>query len=67
MLRIRQKSLKGNSEVKYKLGIDTGGTFTDLVVMDETGKVILAKVESTPEKPSAAIHNGIEILSEELD
>lgn len=52
--------------MKYKLGIDTGGTFTDLVAMDKTGKVALAKVESTPEKPSAAIRSGIELLSEEL-
>ena len=32
----------------YYLGVDVGGTFTDLVVMDETGNTQMFKVESTP-------------------
>ena len=38
------------------VGIDTGGTFTDLVAVDEeTGRWHVAKVPSNPENPVAAI------------
>jgi N-methylhydantoinase A/oxoprolinase/acetone carboxylase beta subunit/N-methylhydantoinase B/oxoprolinase/acetone carboxylase alpha subunit len=38
------------------VGIDTGGTFTDLVVLDdETGSVVVAKSPSTPADPAVAI------------
>ena len=38
-----------------KIGIDTGGTFTDLVVLDdETGEIRTVKVPSTPEEPALA-------------
>jgi len=38
-----------------KIGIDTGGTFTDLVVLDdETGEMRTVKVPSTPEEPALA-------------
>ena len=40
---------------KYRLGVDTGGTFTDLVMMDEdTGEVRLIKMASTPSDPRTA-------------
>jgi len=39
-----------------RAGVDTGGTFTDLVAFDEaTGKLQLAKTLSTPSAPSEAI------------
>ncbi|MFP6688985.1 MAG: hydantoinase/oxoprolinase family protein, partial [Alphaproteobacteria bacterium] len=38
-----------------KIGIDTGGTFTDLVVLDdETGEIRTVKVPSTPDEPALA-------------
>lgn len=38
------------------LGIDTGGTFTDLASIDpETGRIEVTKIPSTPEDPSEAI------------
>lgn len=30
------------------LGVDTGGTFTDLVLMDERGSIATAKASTTP-------------------
>jgi N-methylhydantoinase A/oxoprolinase/acetone carboxylase beta subunit/N-methylhydantoinase B/oxoprolinase/acetone carboxylase alpha subunit len=42
-------------------GIDTGGTFTDLVVLDDrTGRVTVAKVPSTPADPAAAIFGSLD-------
>ena len=44
----------------YRLGIDVGGTFTDLVVIDDKTKVIrLAKTPSTPRSPDQGVMNGI--------
>lgn len=38
------------------VGVDTGGTFTDVVVCDRTGTIVyVSKVLSTPDDPSAAI------------
>src|SRR5437879_11349866 len=36
----------------YRIGIDVGGTFTDLVSVDDGGRVVLAKSASTPDDPS---------------
>ena len=44
-----------------RLGVDTGGTFTDLVLFDGS-EVSTAKVPSTPDDPSRAIVQGIERL-----
>jgi len=41
-----------------RLGIDTGGTFTDLVKFDEHGLTV-HKVRSTPDDPARAIFAGI--------
>src|ERR1700722_6816784 len=49
-----------------KIGIDVGGTFTDLVAVDETGRSTLAKVASTPEDPSVGVMAGLERLGELL-
>jgi N-methylhydantoinase A len=42
-----------------RIGIDIGGTFTDLVVLDETGNVHRAKVLSTPENYGHGIARGL--------
>ena len=47
--------------VTYRVGIDTGGTHTDLVLLDEqTGAVWVDKVSSTPSDPVIGVLNGIE-------
>ncbi|RMG56543.1 MAG: hydantoinase/oxoprolinase family protein [Gammaproteobacteria bacterium] len=48
------------------LGVDTGGTFTDFVLLDAHG-LRVHKVLSTPEAPERAILQGIEALGLEPD
>ncbi len=44
----------------YRLGIDVGGTFTDLVLYDEgSGALVVEKVPSVPSDPSEGIVQGI--------
>ena len=49
-----------------KIGIDVGGTFTDLVAVDDNGHSTLAKVASTPEDPSVGVMAGLDRLAELL-
>ena len=47
--------------MSYRLGVDVGGTFTDLILVDEkSGNIFTAKVPSTPEDSSIGVLNGIE-------
>ena len=46
--------------MSYRLGVDVGGTFTDLILVNEqTGDVHSAKVPSTPHDSSIGVLNGI--------
>ena len=43
------------------LGVDVGGTFTDLLLIEESsGQIFTAKVPSTPQDSSVGVLNGIE-------
>ena len=47
----------------YRLTVDTGGTFSDFVYLDEqTREISVAKLLSTPDDPSRAILAGVEVL-----
>ena len=51
----------------YRLGVDIGGTFTDLILLREVdGEVFTAKVPSTPDDPSRAVFDGIEKIFYQL-
>ena len=46
--------------MSYRLGVDVGGTFTDLLLVNEkSGDLHTAKVPSTPEDSSIGVFNGI--------
>ncbi|WP_317928551.1 hydantoinase/oxoprolinase family protein [Halioxenophilus sp. WMMB6] len=52
--------------MSYRLGVDVGGTFTDLLLIDEqTGKTFTAKVPSTPHDSSVGVLNGVARICEE--
>ncbi|EMP56965.1 hydantoin utilization protein A [Marinobacter santoriniensis NKSG1] len=47
--------------MSFRLGVDVGGTFTDLLLInDDTGATYTAKVPSTPSDSSVGVLNGIE-------
>ena len=50
----------------FRLGIDVGGTFTDLVLMDDAGNVTVAKTPSTPRNPAQAVEQGLSLLTPRL-
>jgi N-methylhydantoinase A len=46
---------------RWRVGVDSGGTFTDICLFDETdGRVEIWKVASTPDDPSRGIAGGVE-------
>jgi N-methylhydantoinase A len=50
---------------RLRIGIDTGGTFTDIVAVEGgTGRMLVTKVASTPANPAIGLVNGVrEILA----
>jgi N-methylhydantoinase A len=52
--------------MSYRLGVDVGGTFTDLLLINEqSGETFTAKVPSTPEDSSIGVLNGVARICEE--
>ncbi len=52
--------------MSYRLGVDVGGTFTDLLLINEkSGETFTAKVPSTPEDSSIGVLNGIARICDE--
>jgi N-methylhydantoinase A len=48
---------------KYRVTVDTGGTFSDFVFFNEdTGAISITKVPSTPREPFQAVLNGVKEL-----
>ncbi len=53
--------------MSYRLGVDVGGTFTDLLVHDsESGGVWLAKTPSTPADQSLGVLEGIRMIGKQV-
>jgi N-methylhydantoinase A len=51
----------------YRIGVDVGGTFTDLILVEAGGDVRLVKTPSTLEDQSVGFMNGLEMLASERD
>ena len=46
--------------MSYRLGVDVGGTFTDLSIYDDTTGILnIYKTPSTPENQSKAVKQGV--------
>jgi N-methylhydantoinase A len=52
--------------MSYRIGVDVGGTFTDLMLFDEeSGRYWRHKTPSTPHDPSEAVLNGIAAICQQ--
>ncbi|CAA9553309.1 MAG: N-methylhydantoinase A [uncultured Thermomicrobiales bacterium] len=47
------------------IGVDVGGTFTDAVLIDDRGRVVAAKMPSTPPDYSVGVLDVLRVLAEE--
>ncbi len=50
----------------FTIGIDVGGTYTDLVAIDSEGRTVFAKSPSTPADQSIGVMTGLEELARRL-
>jgi N-methylhydantoinase A len=66
-LRIRsdgisdQQVLEGD-RMAIRVGVDAGGTFTDVCMISDDGKLEIFKLSSSPQDPSEAISGGVEAI-----
>jgi N-methylhydantoinase A len=51
---------------RYRIGVDVGGTFTDVVCVASDGTTTLAKASSTPADQSEGVVNGLGVLAGRL-
>ncbi len=52
--------------MKYKLGVDIGGTFTDFFLVSNAGDAVMHKTLSTPEDSSVGFITGLKELADKL-
>ena len=55
------------SDSKYRVGIDIGGTFTDLILVGSDGAMHTKKVLSTPDDYGRGVVSGLQAALDELD
>jgi N-methylhydantoinase A len=55
---------RSTAGLSVRLGVDVGGTFTDVVTVDAAGRVVTAKVPSTPRDSSIGVMDGWQVLAE---
>jgi N-methylhydantoinase A len=51
----------------FRVGVDVGGTFTDLICVTPTGEVVLDKTPTTLDDQSTGVMNGLGELAERFD
>src|SRR3954467_4833092 len=56
----RQSGMSPSATARFRIGIDTGGTFTDIVAVDLVyGATQVTKVASTPDNPAIGLVRGV--------
>jgi len=52
--------------MSYVIGVDTGGTFTDVAAIDDTGHVATSKAPTTPGRLMDGVWNSLQVLAARL-
>jgi N-methylhydantoinase A len=55
-----------DSPMTYRISVDTGGTFTDVVVADQTGRLHIGKAATTPERAFNGLSASLDDVAEGL-
>ena len=71
MIITMPQSHSDSNEIKrpvapWRIGVDVGGTFTDLVLADSGGEVWVAKVPSVPADPSEGVLAAVQRIAVDL-
>lgn len=53
--------------MRFRVGIDTGGTFTDAILVDEVGNMVTAKAPTTPKDLVVGTINALDALAKRSD
>ncbi len=53
--------------MSWRVGVDVGGTFTDLVATDAAGTIVRFKVATTPKAPDAGLLDALRTLLRDVD
>jgi len=53
--------------VAYRIAVDTGGTFSDVVLLDESGRLSLSKAPTTPRRVFDGISEALSVAASERD
>jgi N-methylhydantoinase A len=55
-----------SNQSRYIIGIDTGGTFTDVTVLSPNGETVINKAATTPRDFSLGVMNALEVTAESM-
>ena len=55
-----------DSQARFRIGVDVGGTFTDVIGVDHEGAVTFVKAASTPADQSIGVMNALSLLARRL-
>src|SRR2546428_3044766 len=61
------RSGRGRGGAAVRVGVDVGGTFTDLVALTDDGTIEVRKVVTTPVDPTLALFKALDALSVPID
>ncbi len=65
-IRLRVREVGISTEVSVRFAVDTGGTFTDLVVENENGDLSLYKAPTTPADPIEGVLNVLQVAADDM-